>query len=160
MLKEFTHQGCGESGFTLIELMIVVAIVAILASVSIPAYFNHLSRSRQSNAINELMQIRAAQEMYFAENGGFAGNIGLLRFYTGAGTAPGAYYSDRYYRYELIDSADADTQIDTIQALGDLNMDGTPSDKWHLTIDDPAAKPRSLGSNEGFGWSSLGALFQ
>jgi prepilin-type N-terminal cleavage/methylation domain-containing protein len=152
MLNEFAHQGSDESGFTLIELMIVVAIVAILAAVSIPAYFNHLSRSRQSNAINELMQIRAAQEMYFAENGDFADKIGLLRFYTGAGTAPGAYYSDTYYRYD-IDGGD-------IRAKGDLNKDGDYSDEWRLTIDDPAAKPSLRDTNEGFGWSSLGALFQ
>jgi len=142
-----------EEGFTLIELMVVVVIVAVLASVSIPAYFNHLSRSRQSNAVNELLQIRAAEEMYFAEAGTFADRIGLLRFYTSVGTAPGAYYSDSYYRYRIVG--------DNIEAVGDLNKDGTYSDKWLLELDDPAAKPSSqAGSNEGFGWSSLGDHFK
>jgi prepilin-type N-terminal cleavage/methylation domain-containing protein len=151
MINKFLTRERNEAGFTLIELMVVVAIVAILASVSIPAYFNHLSRSRQSDAISELMQIRAAQEMYFAENGEFADKIGLLQYYTSAGTAPGAYYSNSYYRYDIAGG--------NIRAVGDLNKDGNYTDRWGLQIDNPAAKPRSLGGNEGFGWSSLGDLF-
>ena len=54
-----------EEGFGFMELMFVVAIVGILAAVSMPAYFNHMMRSRQSHAIGELMAIKAAQERYF-----------------------------------------------------------------------------------------------
>ena len=50
------------NGFSLIELMIVVAIVGILATVAIPAYYNHISRSRQAEAAQILLQVKTAQE--------------------------------------------------------------------------------------------------
>lgn len=43
-----------ESGFTLIELMIVVAIVAVLAAIAFPAYLNYSAKSRISNAVGSL----------------------------------------------------------------------------------------------------------
>ena len=56
-----------SQGFTLVELMIVVVIIGILAAVTIPAYFNHILRTRQSDAYHNLLDIKAAQEMYYAQ---------------------------------------------------------------------------------------------
>jgi type IV pilus assembly protein PilE len=49
------------SGFTLIELMIVVAIVAILASIALPSYTSYIARARRADARTQLRQ--AAQFM-------------------------------------------------------------------------------------------------
>jgi prepilin-type N-terminal cleavage/methylation domain-containing protein len=57
---------------TLLELMIVVAIVGILAAVAIPAYNGYVTRSRRSDAFTALETVRAAQEMYRAEKGEYA----------------------------------------------------------------------------------------
>ena len=55
-------------GFTLIELMIVVAIVAILASVALPAYLDSVRKSRRADAITALNQVAQAQERWRANN--------------------------------------------------------------------------------------------
>jgi len=68
----------GKRGVTLIEVMIVVAIVGMLAAIAIPAYDNYITRSRRSAAFTALETIRAAQEMYRAERGFYAGAIGSL----------------------------------------------------------------------------------
>lgn len=57
-----------ESGFTLIELMIVVAIIAILASVAVASYTDYLKRSKLVEAQNALATYRVAMEQYFQDN--------------------------------------------------------------------------------------------
>lgn len=146
----------GDGGFSLIELMIVVAIIAILAAVAIPAYFNHTMRSRQSAVVGELMSIKAAQERYFADNGGwYAAQVNSLDKYAVAGT-----YTNGDYRY-WISPTTSSTRIRTgdIMAEGDLNGDGVFSDRWQVSIDDLSGKPQNTSTNEGFSWSSLGKLF-
>jgi len=68
----------GRKGVTLIEVMIVVAIVGMLAAIAIPAYDNYITRSRRSDAFTALETVRAAQEMYRAERGFYSGAIGSL----------------------------------------------------------------------------------
>ena len=63
-----------SKGFTLVELMIVVVVLGILAAVAVPAYFNHILRSRQSDAYHNLLDIRAAQEMVYSLSNSYAGN--------------------------------------------------------------------------------------
>ncbi|OGP53716.1 MAG: hypothetical protein A2Y65_01350 [Deltaproteobacteria bacterium RBG_13_52_11] len=68
----------GEKGVTLIEVMVVVAIVGMLAAIAIPAYNDYITRSRRSDAFTALETVRAAQEMYRAERGFYAGAITSL----------------------------------------------------------------------------------
>lgn len=52
----------GQQGFTLIELMIVVAIIGILAAVAIPQYQNYIAKSQVSRAVAELGALKTAYE--------------------------------------------------------------------------------------------------
>lgn len=56
-------------GFTLIELMIAIAIIGVLAAVAIPAYLGYLRRSYLSEATSSISSIKSAEESYFSVNG-------------------------------------------------------------------------------------------
>lgn len=62
-----------RAGFTLIELMVVVAIVGILAAVAIPAFMGYIQRSRAGEAPRMLGEIRQRQESYRVEFGRYCG---------------------------------------------------------------------------------------
>lgn len=57
-----------QKGFTLIELMIVVAIVAILATVIIPSYSDYIKRGKVTEATSNLAGLRVAMEQYYQDN--------------------------------------------------------------------------------------------
>lgn len=57
-----------DYGFTLVELMVVVAILGILSSVAIPAYVNHINRANQTEAVIALMNAKMEQELFYEGN--------------------------------------------------------------------------------------------
>lgn len=72
------EQRRSQDGFTLIELMIVVAIIAILAAIAIPAYLGIQKKAARSEAKANLPAIGLALETFYAENG----NYGAIGVYT------------------------------------------------------------------------------
>ncbi|MEW5010602.1 MAG: pilin [Cycloclasticus sp.] len=58
-----------QKGFTLIELMIVVAIIGILAALAIPAYTDYTIKAKVSEAASLSGAVKTATEVYFSENG-------------------------------------------------------------------------------------------
>lgn len=69
-----------SKGFTLIELMIVVAIIGILAAIAIPNYMNYQCKAKQSEAKTNLGAIRTSQEAFRAENDAFTTDLGAIGF--------------------------------------------------------------------------------
>jgi type IV pilus assembly protein PilE len=65
-----------NSGFTLIELMIVVVIVAILATIALPSYNNYLRRGQLTEATNNLSAFRIQMEQYYQDNYSYAAAAG------------------------------------------------------------------------------------
>lgn len=130
-----------RSGFTLVELMVVVAIVAILAAVAYPSYTQQILRSRRTEGRAALMQNAQTLEKCFTVTGSYVGCNGLMttstnNYYTipapvaGAtgdlatsysmtASAAGAQTSDAYCTTLTIDSTGARTSTGTRPADAD-----------------------------------------
>jgi prepilin-type N-terminal cleavage/methylation domain-containing protein len=69
-----TRLSQGRRGFTLVEIMIVVAIIALLASIAVPGFLRARKRSQASRILNDLRLIDGAVDMYAIEANKSSGN--------------------------------------------------------------------------------------
>jgi type IV pilus assembly protein PilE len=79
-----------KHGFSLIELMIVVAILAILAAIAIPSYRRYVVRSHRTEAQRALLELAGREERYFFANNMYASSLSSLG---SASTVEGGNYS-------------------------------------------------------------------
>jgi len=153
-MKLHTRKG----GFTLIELMIVVAIIGILAAIAIPNFLQFQLRSKTGEAKTNLAAIRTAEEGYFAE----------FNNYVAAASTPGAALGankrtwsgggilqfdqlgwspegEVFYNYAVTALTGASSY--TIDAQGDLDANATTSDYAYVHPSPGAAAglPGALG---------------
>lgn len=92
-----------SGGFTLVELMVVVAIVGVLATVATPAYINYINRTKQSEAAAMLLTARLEMEEFLTDNARYASTIQCLPSFVAAGnTLCAANVSKpKYYTYRV-----------------------------------------------------------
>lgn len=123
------------SGFSLIELMIVVVVVAILAAVAYPSYQESIRKGRRGDAQSYLMDLAQRQHQYFTDNRAFADSTTTLQTPVPASVSP-------YYTIAITAPAGATPPTFTISAtpIGSQVPDGpltisntgakTPSNRW------------------------------
>lgn len=94
-------------GFTLVELMIVIVVVAILAGVALPAYQSQVRKTMRAVGKGELMEVLAQQEQFFVNNRQYATTLVSLGFTNpyaidSDGNSIVTTASDRIYTVELV----------------------------------------------------------
>lgn len=115
-----------SSGFTLIELMIVVAIVGILASVALPAYGDYIRRARLPEAFTNLSDLRVKMEQYYQDNRGY-GNLGGTTCANGAGAPTWSNFdppSAEYFTFTCVLTSATNNQGYTLTATGTRSVAG------------------------------------
>jgi len=115
------------AGFTLVELMIVVAIVAILAAIAVPIYSTYITRSKLTEAQNNLSALRVSMEQYFQDNRQYTSTACRALMPTPA-LANGGNSIAKYFTY----SCEATATSYMITATGNS---GTPVANFQYTID-------------------------
>jgi len=134
-----------KKGFSLIELMIVVAIIAFLAVVSVPNFMKFLAKSKRAEAYMNLSAIYAAEKAYWAEHGTYSTDLKAIGWqpegYRGGGKGENFYYTygfgsgaegKNYFTGKLetpssyLAPAQANKNSFLILAAGDIDGDSQP----------------------------------
>ena len=78
-------------GVTLIELMVVVAIVAILSSLAVGSYRRYVLRANRTDATSALLRIQVAEEKFFLQNNAYTTDVSATGLNVGSPTPNGFY---------------------------------------------------------------------
>jgi prepilin-type N-terminal cleavage/methylation domain-containing protein len=121
----------GRHGFTLVEIMIVVAIIALLASIAVPGFLRARKRSQASRIINDLRLIDSAIDMYAIENNKSTGNTVRVTDWTKYLKVNSTLYLTGK---DLLGNAYGDQVVDTIPKINTTSYnalsDVAPSTFW------------------------------
>jgi type IV pilus assembly protein PilE len=112
-------------GFTLIELMIVIVIMAILASASVAGYRQYIRRANRADATTALLRLSAAQERFYLQNNRYATSADELTDPPPAGL--GIAGTERGF-YELAVEAADDGAVVGYSATATARTDGAQRD--------------------------------
>ena len=77
-MKEISGFIKKKSGFTMLELLMVVIIIGILATLALPQYMGFVEKARAAEAISTIGAIRTAENLYKLENGTYSANASNL----------------------------------------------------------------------------------
>jgi type IV pilus assembly protein PilE len=111
-----TRSGSRIAGFTLIEVMITVAVIAILAAVALPNYIDYVTRSRLVEAKTNLSDMRTRLEQYYLDNRSYPS--ACVAYASGPAPATKIYLPATVKNFAITCALAADTYTITATGLG------------------------------------------
>ncbi len=142
------HFKTRRNGFTLVELMIVVAVIGILAAIAYPNYTEYVLRGRRAEARTALIDLMQQQERFFTQNGTYA----LVPTNTSFKTYSGDSAGSGYYTLKAEACADpAPTDLRLCVKLTATNNAGNDPKAGNLVFDNTGNKT-CTGTNPELCW--------
>lgn len=135
-------------GFSLIELMVVVAIIGVIAAIAFPAYDSYVGRTNRAVAKSLLSQLASKQEQYFANNKEYATTVkdlGMGEDKVGINNRSDEVDSGATDAIYVLLISDATTRTYTIEAVPVGAQAGRDADCGTLTINQAGTKTASGG---------------
>jgi prepilin-type N-terminal cleavage/methylation domain-containing protein len=113
-----------KQGFTLIELMVVVAIIGVIGSIAIPSFQNYARRSKRSEAYINLAGIFTSQKTYHAENNQYGTTFANIGFeISGGNELDATTIQSQFYTYTLETFAVGAAQNANYSAVATADLD-------------------------------------
>jgi len=109
-------------GVSLVELLVVVAIIGVLASIAIPGYRRHVLRTHRTEAMAALLDLAVAQEKYYLQHDSYAGQGNLAAAPPG-GLGLQAMTRHGWYAIGIAAGSNADGYSATATAVGHQAVD-------------------------------------
>lgn len=120
-----------RTGFTLIELVITVAVIAILARIALPAYSSYMARGKITDALAALSDYRVKMEQYFQDNRNYG---------PGAGNCPVATPPSQYFTYTCVVAAGTPSTSYTATATSIAGAVGPATGDYTYSINESNVK--------------------
>lgn len=120
-----------SSGFTLIEMMIVMVMIATLVAIAMPRYFQGLERAKETALKQNLKEMREAIDHYHADKGDYPANLQMLVAERYLRFIPEDPITEQVDTWQILAPPDHGSRVyDVASGASNIALDGTAYNTW------------------------------
>lgn len=126
----FSH-GFWQAGFTFVELMVVMAIMALLLSIALPRYFDGLKRAQEAVLHDDLATMRKAIDNYYGDKGVYPDTLEALVEQRYLRFIPEDPITERSDTWQVVAPPDFSSRVYDVRSGSEgISSNGTPYNTW------------------------------